>query len=205
LLVGEPGWGGTVFGGRGGAGVHVRPGGGRGGGAGAGHGAGCAPDDPVEESDASPASPHDTHAPRPAPSRPADGIPPERCRPFDRDAAVGHDKRRRPGAEERPMRTLILALLVPAAARAEEVTVVDHPPPGAPTVHYVGTREPLLPTPLVKLPVGSVRPGGWLRKQLELEAAGFFGRLGEISPYLRKGRNAWLSPKGVGDHGWEEV
>jgi Beta-L-arabinofuranosidase, GH127 catalytic domain/Beta-L-arabinofuranosidase, GH127 middle domain len=62
----------------------------------------------------------------------------------------------------------------------------------------------LAPTPLVDLPVGAVTPGGWVRKQLELQAAGFHGHLGEISPYLKKQGNAWLDPEGNGDHGWEE-
>ena len=57
----------------------------------------------------------------------------------------------------------------------------------------------------MKLPVGAVRPQGWLRKQLELQTAGFHGHLGEISSFLGKKGNAWLSPTGEGDHGWEEV
>jgi len=71
--------------------------------------------------------------------------------------------------------------------------------------HYLGNREPLLPSPLVKLPVGSIRPEGWLRKRLELEAEGFTGRLTELSGFLRKEGNAWLSPEGEGHSGWEEV
>jgi DUF1680 family protein len=62
-----------------------------------------------------------------------------------------------------------------------------------------------LPSPLVKLPVGAVQPRGWLRRQLELQAAGFHGHLTEISPFLRKDHNAWLSPDGQGQRGWEEV
>ena len=53
--------------------------------------------------------------------------------------------------------------------------------------------------------MGAVQPRGWLRKQLELQAAGFHGHLGEISRFLKKEGNAWLNPKGEGDHGWEEV
>lgn len=68
-----------------------------------------------------------------------------------------------------------------------------------------GNRPPLRPTPLIKLPVGAVTPRGWLRRQLELQAAGFVGRLGEISPWLRKEGNAWLSPDGVGHSNWEEL
>jgi hypothetical protein len=88
---------------------------------------------------------------------------------------------------------------------ADEVTVVKHPPTQTRNAFYAGYREPLRSTPLVELPVGAVRPQGWLRKQLALQAAGFHGHLGDISSFLRKPGNAWLSPKGEGDHGWEEV
>jgi DUF1680 family protein len=71
--------------------------------------------------------------------------------------------------------------------------------------HYPSNRTPLLASPLIKLPVGAVRPAGWLRKQLELQAAGFHGHLTEISKFLVKEKNAWLSPNGSGTNGWEEV
>jgi DUF1680 family protein len=101
---------------------------------------------------------------------------------------------------------LLLVLLIPAAARAEDrAAVVDRPPAESRNAHYAGNREPLAPAPLVKLPVGAVAPRGWLRKQLELQAAGFHGHLGEVSQFLRKENNAWLSPAGEGERGWEEV
>lgn len=71
--------------------------------------------------------------------------------------------------------------------------------------HYVSNRPPLAPTPLVPLPLRAITPRGWLRKQLELQAAGFHGHFEEISKYLQKEENSWLDPKGQGDHGWEEV
>jgi DUF1680 family protein len=90
------------------------------------------------------------------------------------------------------------------AQAAEEVAVVKHPPTESQSGFYVGNRAPLLPSPLIRLPIRAVRPGGWLRRMLELQAAGFHGHLGEISAFLRKERNAWLDPRGEGDHGWEE-
>lgn len=92
------------------------------------------------------------------------------------------------------------------ASRAEqtEITVVNRPDPG-PVGGYPANRPPLQPSLLVKLPAGSVKAEGWLRKMLALQAAGFHGQLGEISPFLKKQNNAWLSPTGKGDHGWEEV
>src|SRR4051812_20275625 len=85
----------------------------------------------------------------------------------------------------------ILLLTLPAAVQAEDRTgVVDRPPTQTRNAYYVGNREPLAPSPLLKLPVGSVAPRGWLRKELELQAAGFHGHLGEISSFLRKDNNA---------------
>jgi len=49
-----------------------------------------------------------------------------------------------------------------------------------------------------------LKPQGWVRRQLELQADGFHGHLTEISRFLVKEGNAWLSPTGEGDHGWEE-
>ena len=69
---------------------------------------------------------------------------------------------------------------------------------------YVGNRAPLAPSALMKLPIGSITPRGWLRHQLELEKDGMTGRLAEISPWLRWDANAWADPRGKGK-GWEEL
>src|SRR5437764_8333031 len=101
---------------------------------------------------------------------------------------------------------VLLSVASPTPARAaERINVVERPPTAPKNPHYAGSREPLAPSPLLKLPVGSVGPRGWLRKQLELQAAGFHGHLGEISSFLRKDNNAWLSPTGQGERGWDEV
>jgi hypothetical protein len=84
------------------------------------------------------------------------------------------------------------------------ISVVKVPPTSSRNAFYVSNRRPLLPTPLVKLPIGSIRPDGWVRRQLELQAEGFHGNLTEISGFLKKEGNAWLSSAGDGDHGWEE-
>jgi hypothetical protein len=70
---------------------------------------------------------------------------------------------------------------------------------------YQGNRAPLTPSPFIKLPIGSIRPQGWLRKQLALMADGFSGRLPEVSPWATYKGNAWVSATGTGEHGWEEV
>jgi hypothetical protein len=71
--------------------------------------------------------------------------------------------------------------------------------------HYVSNRDPLLPSALVKLPIGSITPKGWLRKMLELEAQGMTGRLTEISKWCDFQNNAWASVEGKGHSGWEEL
>jgi hypothetical protein len=88
---------------------------------------------------------------------------------------------------------------------AESVAAVDLPALSRPNGLYPGNRAPLLPSPFIKLPAGAVKPLGWLRRQLELEAGGFTGHLAEISGFCRPADNAWLSAEGKGHSGWEEV
>ncbi|HTY37377.1 MAG TPA: beta-L-arabinofuranosidase domain-containing protein, partial [Bacteroidota bacterium] len=70
---------------------------------------------------------------------------------------------------------------------------------------YPSNRSPLVPSPFVKLPVGSIKPGGWLREQLRLMAGGFSGHLTEISKWCKIEGSAWVSPSGQGANGWEEL
>lgn len=70
---------------------------------------------------------------------------------------------------------------------------------------YVGNRKPLVPAKYIKLPVGSIEPGGWLKVYLDRQRSGLNGQLGNISAWLQKGDNAWLSADGKGKWGWEEV
>ncbi|ANH80737.1 hypothetical protein A8C56_06875 [Niabella ginsenosidivorans] len=109
---------------------------------------------------------------------------------------------------------VIMLLLAPAtgfgqnklvAGSNEVVTNVDRPDNTMTNRYYAGNRKPLQPLYLVKLPVGAIQPKGWLLKYLELQRDGLTGHLGEISAWLTKKDNAWLSPDGKGDHGWEEV
>lgn len=71
--------------------------------------------------------------------------------------------------------------------------------------HYVGNRQPLQPLSFLKLPIGSIRPGGWLKKYLELQRDGLAGHLNQISIWLDKSNNGWYSGNGTGSRGWEEV
>lgn len=85
---------------------------------------------------------------------------------------------------------------------ADKAEVVAKPLLGTPT-NYYGMREPLKTGYLIKLPVGSIRPKGWLMKYMKLQRDGLTGQLGSVSAWLDKNDNQWLS--GSGSHGWEEV
>jgi len=100
--------------------------------------------------------------------------------------------------------TLIVSLAGIAFSGDTNIRVVDKPDTEVGNNFYVGNRAPLTPSPLIKLPVGAIEPAGWVRRQLELQRDGFHGHLTEISRFLVKEGNAWLSPTGEGDHGWEE-
>jgi hypothetical protein len=93
----------------------------------------------------------------------------------------------------------------PPDAAALDVRSVRHPPTGRLNRHYPSNRAPLRPESFIKLPVTSIKPGGWLRRQLELQRDGLTGHLGEISIWLSRQDNAWLSRDGKGKHGWEEL
>ncbi len=97
-------------------------------------------------------------------------------------------------------------LAVPALAQAPwQVTVVEKPGNEQRNAYYQTNQHPLVAQHLVKLPVGSIKPGGWLLKNLELQRDGLTGQLGEISAWLTKKNNAWLNKDGTGDWGWEEM
>jgi len=71
--------------------------------------------------------------------------------------------------------------------------------------HYVGNQAPLAGTPFIKLPVGAIKPRGWVLEYLKRQRSGLTGNLGKISAWLEKDDNAWLSKEGKGKWGWEEV
>lgn len=109
------------------------------------------------------------------------------------------------------MKYSILSLLISLIALCScqpggtRVEVVERPDMTMSNVNYVNNKAPLLQDAFIKLPVGSIQPGGWVKKYLELQRDGLTGHLGEISAWLEKENNAWLSKDGSGDHGWEEV
>ena len=65
---------------------------------------------------------------------------------------------------------------------------------------YLQNRTPLHPKKYIELPLGAIRPDGWLLHQLELMRDGMTGHLDEWYPSVVGERNGWLG--GDGD-GWE--
>lgn len=99
------------------------------------------------------------------------------------------------------------ALLVPVTMIAAETTIktVDVLPTDQPNTLYQGNRAPLTPSPLIKLPIGNIKPQGWLRTQLELMADGMTGHMTEISQWCNFDESAWTAKNGEGKWQWEEM
>jgi len=64
--------------------------------------------------------------------------------------------------------------------------------------NYKGNMDPLRQNAYIRLPLGSIKPEGWLKSQLEAQAAGLTGNLDEFWPDLVN--SAW---KGGDGEGWE--
>ena len=108
---------------------------------------------------------------------------------------------------KKPLFTVLLAICFVCLGcnAGEDIRVVDQPDTEPANDFYVGNRPPLMASPFMKLPIGAIKPQGWVRRQLELQADGFSGHLLEISRFLKKQDNAWLSTEGEGHSPWEEV
>lgn len=95
--------------------------------------------------------------------------------------------------------------IVEAQAQSIKSSALKMPSNSTANQHYVSNKAPLLQPYFVKLPLTAIKPGGWLKKQLELQRDGLTGNLGEISIWLSKQDNAWLNKEGKGKYGWEEL
>src|SRR5690242_16067733 len=73
----------------------------------------------------------------------------------------------------------LVSAIAPLPAHAAGITPAKRVPPAAPAQTPRQNRAPLAPQPLLPLPTGSIKPAGWLRRQLEIQALGLGGRLDE--------------------------
>ena len=100
------------------------------------------------------------------------------------------------------MRAIIICVIalalttVPQRARRARAPQPDPAPAAA---RVVRNRMPLKPGALALLPLGSIRPEGWLRRQLDIQARGLTGRLDEFWPDVGP-TSGWLG--GAGES-WE--
>ena len=78
----------------------------------------------------------------------------------------------------------VISLSLASCGSKTNVRVVDRPPTDSKNDFYIGNRDELVPSAFIMLPIGSIKPQGWLRKQLQLQADGFHGHLTEISEFL---------------------
>ncbi|MDR3627594.1 MAG: glycoside hydrolase family 127 protein [Ignavibacteriaceae bacterium] len=67
-------------------------------------------------------------------------------------------------------------------------------------LQYIRNRAPLIPKTYLELPIGSIKPAGWLKDQLIRMKNGATGHLDELYPEVMGKRNGWLG--GDGDQ-WE--
>ena len=73
------------------------------------------------------------------------------------------------------------------------------PPADAAAPRVVRNRAPLQAGAFALLPLGSIEPEGWLRRQLEIQAKGLTGRLDEFWPDVGS-QSGWLGGSG---ESWE--
>ncbi|GAB3936853.1 beta-L-arabinofuranosidase domain-containing protein [Mucilaginibacter myungsuensis] len=66
--------------------------------------------------------------------------------------------------------------------------------------NYIGNRAPLRENPYIELPIGAIKPQGWLREMLVRQRNGATGNLDKLYPIVMNNRNGWLG--GDGDQ-WE--
>jgi hypothetical protein len=66
--------------------------------------------------------------------------------------------------------------------------------------NYTGAKAPLRQNPYIELPLGAIKPQGWLRQMLIKQKEGATGNLDKLYPIVMGTRNGWLG--GDGDQ-WE--
>ena len=67
---------------------------------------------------------------------------------------------------------LIFLLSIQVLSCGDEISIVNSPDTLDINKHYVSNRLPLQPSKLIKLPVGSIKPEGWLLEYLNRQKKG---------------------------------
>ena len=93
----------------------------------------------------------------------------------------------------------VIALALTTAPQRSRRARAPKPDPAPAAARVVRNRTPLKPGAFALLPLGSVRPEGWLRRQLDIQARGLTGRLDEFWPDVGPA-SGWLG--GAGES-WE--
>lgn len=97
--------------------------------------------------------------------------------------------------------SLGIPAILPVAGRARVTSGQGaHLTNGKRNKHYVTNRAPLSAQPYTELPIGNIKPKGWLLEQLNRQRNGLTGNLDEVYPKVVGQSNGWLG--GDGD-GWE--
>jgi DUF1680 family protein len=94
---------------------------------------------------------------------------------------------------------MLLVVGVIAAGQSEQEREKPPTTPRTPSAQVYWNRPPLSPNALAPLPLGSVKPRGWLRRQLQIQADGLTGHLDEFWPDVGP-NSGWLG--GTGES-WE--
>ena len=62
--------------------------------------------------------------------------------------------------------------------------------------NYGNNRYPLVQKPYIELPIGTIRPEGWLHEQLVRMQDGMTGNLDKVYEHVMGSRNGWLGGDG---------
>lgn len=93
------------------------------------------------------------------------------------------------------LKTLLFSL---AVASIPSVMAAPNSPTeeAAVSVNYKNNRYPLLQKPYIELPIGSIRPTGWMQEQLVRMKNGMTGNLDQVYEKVMGPRNGWLGGDG---------
>lgn len=84
----------------------------------------------------------------------------------------------------------VLITAIPVAAKTETGNT------GSINVNYPNNRYPLVTKPYMELPIGTIRPSGWLQEQLQRMSDGMTGNLDQVYEIVMGPRNGWLGGDG---------